>query len=130
VTACGVWPGRRGLAAVVVDGAGRARSCSVALTDEARSGFACWLAASGADFVLDEALLPADPIGHLARRAGITVWIAGPPLLPALRLAAGVVRSPPRTSAALLARLPAVPWLRSQLRRLEPRDDPRQIALL
>jgi len=31
---------------------------------------------------------------------------------------------------ALLARLPAIPWLRSLLRRLEQLDDERQITLL
>ncbi len=129
MTACGVWLAPRGLVAVLVDGAGRARSCSVAFTDDARSGLALWLAAAGADLVVDEALLEADPIAHLARRSGVTVWVAGAPLVAALRHAAGITRRGARPSAAMLARLPAVPWLRSLLRRLEP-DDQRQIALL
>jgi len=130
MTACGVWLAPRGLAAVLVDDAGRARACSVAFTDDARSGLALWLAAAGADLVVDEALLATDPIADVARHAGVTVWIAGPPLVEALRLAAGISRRGPRLSAAMLARLPAIPWLRSLLRRLELPDDDRQIALL
>jgi hypothetical protein len=130
MTACGLWLAPRGLVAVLVDGTGRARSCSVAFTDDARSGLALWLAAAGADLVVDETLIEADPIAHLARRAGVTVWIAGPPLVAALRLAAGIAHRGPRLSAALLARLPTIPWLRSLLRRLEPPHDERQIPLL
>jgi hypothetical protein len=130
MTACGVWPTTRGLVAVVIDGDGRARSCSVAFADDARWGLAHWLAAAGADLVVDEALIEADPIVSVARRAGVTVWIAGPPLVAALRHAAGITRRGARPSAALLARLPAVPWLRDQLRRLDAADDPRQFLLL
>jgi hypothetical protein len=128
--ACGVWPAPRGLVAVLVDGDGRSRSCGVALTDDARAGLALWLAAAGADLVVDEALLEVDPIAHVARRAGVTVWITGPLVVAALRHAAGITRRGARPSAALLARLPAIPWLRSLLRRLEPPGDERQIPLL
>jgi hypothetical protein len=41
MTACGLLAGRRNLIAVVIDDAGRTRSCHVALTDDARVGFAC-----------------------------------------------------------------------------------------
>ena len=130
MNACGVWLTPRGLVAVLVDSAGRSRSFSVALSDDARWGLSQRLAAAGADLVVDEALLEADRIAFVARRAGVTVWIAGPPLVGALRAAAGVARQGARPSAALLARLPAIPWLRSLLRRLEPPDDDRQITLL
>ena len=130
MTTCGVWLAPRSLVAVLVDHSGRARSCSVALTDDARAGFALWLAAARADLVVDQPLLEADPIAHLALRAGVTVWIAGPPLVPALRLAAAITRRSPRLSAAMLARLPTVPWLRSFLRRLGPPNAERQLALL
>ncbi len=130
MTACGVWLAPRGLVAVLVDDAGRARSCSVAFTDDARSGLAVWLAAAGADLVVDEALLEADAIAHVARCAGVTVWIAGPPLVEALRHAAGITRRGARPSAAMLARLPSTPWLRSLLRRLEPPRNEQQIPLL
>ena len=130
MTACGVWPRNRGLVAVVIDDAGHSRSCSVAFTDDARWGLVHWLAAARADLVVDEALLDVDPIADVARRAGVSVWIAGPPLVAALRHAAGITRRGAQASAALLARLPAVPWLREQLRHLEPSADERQIPLL
>lgn len=131
MSACGVWLGRRGLAAVLADGSGRVRlTITVAPTDDARWGLARRLAAVGADLVIDEAHLPADPIAFVAQRAGARVWVAGPPLVGSLRCVAGIARGPPRASAALLARLPAIPWLRDHLRRLEPADDPRQIPLL
>ena len=129
MTSCGVWLAPRGLVAVIVDGAGRGRSCNVAFTDDARLGLALWLTAAGADLVVDEAILEVDPIAHVARRAGVTVWIAGPPLVAALRHAAGITCRGARPSAAMLARLPAIPWLRALLRRLEPPDDGRQITL-
>ncbi len=46
------------------------------------------------------------------------------------RAAAGITGAGARPSAALLARLTAIPWLREKLRRLDPADDPRQISLL
>jgi len=131
VIACGVWPGRRGLAAVLVDDFGRVRlSATVARSDAARWGLAQRLAAVGAELVIDEAHLPADPFALAVRHAGVRVWVAGPPLVASLRAVTGVVRAPPRASAALLARVLTVPWLRSHLRRLEPEDDPRQVPLL
>lgn len=132
MTACGLWHSRRGLVAVFVDAAGRDRLRAVIPGDnpDARWGLVQRLAATNVDLVIDEALLPADPIASIALRAGVTVWIAGAPVLPALRLAAGITRSPPRATAAMLARLPRIPWLRGLLRRLDLRDDPRQIPLL
>ncbi|MGB8932980.1 MAG: hypothetical protein WCC48_17180 [Anaeromyxobacteraceae bacterium] len=88
------------------------------------------LAAVGADLVVEEPLLPADPIAFAARRAGVHVWVADPSVVASLRIAAGIDRGPSRTSAALLARLPAIPWLRAHLRRVDPADDPRQVPLL
>ena len=129
-SACGVWPASRGLVAVLFDSAGRTRSFSVADTDDARWGLSQRLAAVGADLVLDEALLESNCIADVARRAGVNVWIAPLPLAHSLRCAAGIPRhGGARPSAALLARLPAIPWLVSLLRRLEPPDD-RQITLL
>lgn len=131
MTACGVWLGRRGLAAVLADGGGRVRfAITIARTDAARWGLAQRLAALGADLVIDEAHLPADSIALAARHAGVRVWVAGPPIVGSLRAVAGLARGPPRASAALLARLPAIPWLRTHLRRLQSEDDPRQISLL
>ena len=129
MTACGVWPSSRGLVAVLIDSTGQARTFSVAETDAARWGLSQRLAAVGADLVLDEALLESNRIADLALRAGITVWIASPPVAQSLRSAAGITRKGARPSAALLARLPAIPWLRSLLRRLQPPDE-RQTTLL
>lgn len=132
MTACGVFSSRRGLVAVLVDAARRPtlRAFVPQGSRDARWGLVQRLSAAGAALVVDEALLPADPLASIALRAGLTVWVAGAPLLPSLRLAAGITRSPPRATAALLARLPSIPWLREHLRRLEAQDDPRQIPLL
>ena len=125
MTACGVWPSRQGLVAVLVDAARRPKLCAVVCGDSraARWGLVQRLREDGAAVVVDEALLPADPIASIALRAGLAVWIAGAPLVPSLRLAAGLMNSPPRTIAALLARLPSVPWLCGHLRRFEAQDD-------
>jgi hypothetical protein len=131
VTACGVWLGRAGRAAVLTDGGGRIRlATTIPATHGARSALVELLAAVNADLVVEEPLLPADPIAFVARRAGVRVWVAGPPLVASLRIAAGIDQAAPRASAALLARLPAIPWLRVHLRRVEPADDPRQVPLL
>ena len=131
MTACGVWLTRRGLVAVILEGPGRSRTLRLADTTEARRALALHLADARAQLVVDEALLEADPIATQALRLGVQVWVAGPPLLPSLRAAAGITGGGvARPSAALLARLPAIPWLRDKLRRLEPADDPRQISHL
>ncbi len=130
MTTCGIWPRPRGLVAVLIDTGGHSRAITVTTTDDARWGLAQRLAATGTELVVDEELLEADPVATVARRTGVTVWIAGAPLVAALRLASGVAHRGARPSAALLARLPAIPWLRSQLRRLDVREDDRQIQLL
>ena len=131
MTACGVWLGRRGLAAVLVDAGGRVRlATTIPTTPSARADLVALLAGTHADLVVDEAHLAADPIAFVARTAGVRVWVVGAPLVASLREVAGVARGPPRASAALLARLPAIPWLRAHLRRVEPADDPRQVPLL
>jgi len=130
MTTCGIWPRPHGLVALLVDHAGHTRSVTIAPTDDARWGLSQRLAATGTDLVVDAALLEADAVAPIALRAGVTVWVAGAPLVEALRSAAGVVHRAPRLSAALLARLPAIPWLRLQLRRLDTIEDDRQIKLL
>ena len=129
MTTCGLWLAPRGLVAVLFDGVDRSHSLRVSLTDDARWGLAQRLAAVGADLVVDESILKVDPVAFVARHAGVTVWVAGPPLVASLRCAAGLTRRGARPTAAMLARLPAVPWLRSLLRRLEP-PYARQITLL
>ena len=66
MTTCGVWPTSRGLVAVLIDSAGRARSLSVADSDEAHWGLSQRLAAVGADLVLDQALLESNRIAFIA----------------------------------------------------------------
>ena len=128
MTSCGVWPTNRGLVAVI-HSADRSHRFAIADTDAARWGLAQRLAAVGADLVVDETLLEADRIAYVALHAGVTVWIAAPPLTASLRSVAGITRRGARPSAALLVRIPAIPWLQSFLRRLEPPDN-RQIPLL
>lgn len=129
MTTCGIWPRPHGLVAVLIGG-NYSRSIHVATTDDARWGLAQRLAATGTELVVGEELLRTDSVASITRRAGVKVWIAGAPLVAALRLAAGVAHRGARPSAALLARLPAIPWLRSQLRQLDAPDDERQIKLL
>ena len=112
-----------------MEGPGRARILRVADTSETRRALALHLSDARAHLVIDEALLEADPIATAALRVGVQAWVAGAPLLPALRAAAGITGGGARPSAALLARLPDISWLREKLRRLEPADDPRQIPL-
>jgi len=128
MTACGVWPTSRGLAAVLIDSTGRLRSFSLADSDDARWGLSLRLAAVGADRVLGGApgiqpdRLPRPPRRHHRLDRGP----AGRSVPPLRR------RHHPqgaRPSAAQLARLPAIPWLRSLLRRLQPPDE-RQPTLL
>lgn len=100
------------------------------VTPASRDAFVEFLTETGADLVVDEPLLPADPIAFVACRAGVRVWVAGAPLVASLRIAAGIDRGAPRASAVLLARLPAIPWLRAHLRRVEQADALRQVPLL
>ena len=114
MTTCGVWPSSRGLVAVLLDANRRPALRALVPEDsrEARWGLVQRLLAVGADLVVDDVLLPADALPFIALRAGVTVWVASAPLVPSLRLAAAITRGPPRSTAALLARLPSIPWLR------------------
>jgi hypothetical protein len=58
------------------------------------------------------------------------IQIAGPFLVAALREAAGITRRGARPSAAMLARLPVIPRLRSLRCRIEPPEDELQIPIL
>jgi hypothetical protein len=125
---CGLWPARRRLVAAVLGPEGQARRViRAALTDDARFGLLEYLAATGAELVATEALARVDLLPVQAARRGLAVWTAGDALVAALLRAAGI-RDPSR-AAALLARLPAIPLLRSAMRRLVPPDE-RQLPLL
>jgi hypothetical protein len=125
---CGLWLARRRLVAVVLGPGGAARrAIRAALTDDARFGLLEYLAAAGAEVVATEALARVDLTPAQAARRGLAVWAAGDALVAAL-LGAAAIRDPAR-AAALLARLPAIPLLRSAIRRLAP-PDRRQLPLL
>ncbi len=127
--ACGLWPSPRGLVAVLPGPRDRPRPpITVARTDEARWGLVHLLAAGGIELVLTDALARRDPIADLALHHGVPVWLAPSALAGALCRAAAVAS--PKASAALLSRLPAIPHLRAQLRRLVPPLDDLQLRLL
>ncbi|HEX9194303.1 MAG TPA: hypothetical protein VF871_11205 [Burkholderiales bacterium] len=126
---CGLILAPRRLVAVVLGPGGEARRViRAALTDDARFGLVEYLAAAGAEIVVTDALVRGDPVGRSAVRAGLAVWIAPDTLVSAVARAAAIT-GPPRT-AAMLARLPRVPLLRAQLRRLAASPEPRQVPLL
>jgi hypothetical protein len=126
--ACGLWRARRRLVAAVLGPSGEARRViRAALTDEARFGLVEYLAAAGAELVATDALTRVDLMPVQAARRGLAVWTASDALVAAL-LRAAAIRDPAR-AAALLARLPVIPLLRSSIRRLVP-PDRRQLPLL
>ena len=125
---CGLWLARRRLVvAVLGPRAGERRVIRAALTDDARFGLLEYLAAAGAELVATEALARVDLTPMQAVRRGLMVWSVGDALVAAL-LGAAAVRDPAR-AAALLARLPVIPLLRSSIRRLAV-PDRRQLPLL
>jgi len=125
---CGLWLARwRLVAAVLGPGGEERRIIRAALTDDARFGLVEYLAAVGAELVATEALVRVDLVPVQAARRGMAVWTAGDTFVAAL-LRAAAIRDPAR-AAALLARLPAIPLLRSTIRRLRP-PDRRQLPLL
>lgn len=126
---CGLVLAPRRLVAVLVQPGGEARrAIRAALTDEARYGLLDYLGASGAQVVAAEALVRGDPVARHALRAGLTVWTAPDALVAAIARAAAVTA--PARVAAMLARLPSVPLLRAQLRRLAATTEPTQVPLL
>jgi len=125
---CGLWLAQRRLVAAVVGARGEARRIiRAALTDEARFGLVEYLAAVGADVVATEALVRIELTPSQATRRGLVVWTVSDGLVAAL-LGASAIRDAGR-AAALLARLPSFPLLRSSLRRLAAPDG-RQLPLL
>jgi hypothetical protein len=127
---CGIVLAPRRLVAVVLGpGDGARRALRAALTDDARYGLVQYLGAVGAEVVVTDGLLAADPVARRALEAGLLVS-AAPVALVAAWAQATAITDPARI-AAMLARLPRVPLLRAQLRRLaEPGRDPRQAPLL
>ncbi len=126
---CGLVLAPRRLVAVVLAPGGEARrALRAALTDDARYGLVAYLTHLGAEIVAAEALVRGDPVARRALAAGLAAWAAPDALVSAIAQAAAIT-DPVRT-AAMLARLPRVPPLRAQLRRLVVTPEPRQVLLL
>lgn len=125
---CGLVLAPRRLVAVVLgpDGGAR-RAVATALTDDARFGLVSYLAAAGVEIVVTDAFVRADPVAMRAVNAGLVVWVV-PEALVAAIVRATAITDPART-AAILARIPRIPFLRAQLRRLHG-PEPVQAALL
>jgi hypothetical protein len=126
---CGLVLAPRRLVAVVLGPGGEARrAIRVALTDDARYGLVAYLDNAGAEIVAAEALVRSDAVARRALGAGFVVWAAPDALVAAIARAAAITDA--ARTAAMLARLPRVPFLRAQLRRLQAPAEPRQVPLL
>ena len=133
MTACGIWPTRGRLIAVVVDDCGRAEPGSLCATDDderwtlvervgAVHGLDC-------ELILPDSLLCTDRLPRFALLRGHPVWVAPWSLIDAIRVASHL-RSSSRV-AAMIARLPITSALCGYLRRLQRvHRDPRQLPLL
>lgn len=128
---CGLWRTPRRLLAVVLDEHGRPRPpISVALTDDARWGLLVWLQSQGYhDVVLTDALARGDPIGPIALTLGVRLWVVPASVVEGVRQVTELTKRAPKHTAALLARWPGAPALRSYLRAAVPDLDDRQLGL-
>jgi hypothetical protein len=125
---CGLWLARRRMVAAVLGREGEAcRIIRSALSNDARFGLIEYLAAAGAEIVVTEALARMDLTPLQASRRGLAVWTIADAFAGAL-LRAAAIRDPAR-AAAVLARVLAIPLLRSSVRRLVL-PDRRQLPLL
>lgn len=126
---CGLVVAPRRLVAVVLGPGGEARrAIRAALTNDARYGLVAYLANAGAQVVAAEALIRGDPIAQRVLSAGLVAWAAPDPLVAAIARVTAL--TDPVHIATMLARLPRVPLLRAQLRRLATTTEPRQVPLL
>jgi len=119
---------RRLVAVVLAPGGEPRRAIRAALTDDARYGLVEYLAAAGAEIVATESLGRGDPVSRRALDAGLLVWMAPDALVAAIARAAAL--TDPTRVAAMVGRLPRIPLLRAQLRRLVTTAAPRQVPLL
>lgn len=130
---CGVWPGRRGLAAAAVDDDGAVLwSAIVGRDQDARWGLLLSLDAEvGLDYelVVPDWLVRHDGIAHLALAREVAVWLAPANIVDAISIVGRLKTGPPARTAAAIARLPLAVALRTHLRRIGPRDR-RQLELL
>ena len=127
----GLWSTPRGLWLVILDGGRTQLPLRILRSDRGRrAGLERLAAVQGIEIVIPEAQRAVDPFAELALGGGVPVWLVPELLLDALRRAAGLHTGPPARTAALLARLPHVPLLRSSLRRLTREPDPCQLSML
>lgn len=129
---CGLWPSRRGLAAVAVGADGRTIWTATADRDDDAE----WdlLSRMDAEVGLDCALVLPDWLGReaIARFAldrGVVLWLAPQALVESVRIVGRLGAGPPARIAAALACLPLAPVLRPMLRRSAP-PDARQLSML
>lgn len=128
-TAVGVVGRPRTLIAAGIGAPGSRRSFRVARTDDGRAQLVEASRSTGATaLVLPEPLARGDPLAARALAEGMAVWIVPTALVDTLCRAA-LLRAPRRIAEAL-GRLPAIPSVRGQLRRLAPAFDHRQLKLL
>jgi len=130
---CGLWPSRRGLAAIVVDEDGQTIWSAVTPRDDNEE----WNLLSrlnaevGLDYelVLPEWLARDNGIARFARDRGVALWLVPQSLVESVRIVGRLGAGPPERTAAALARLPLAPALRALLRRSAP-VDARQLSML
>jgi len=128
---CGLWPAKRHLVAALLKPDGhKPRLIRSANTSDGRFGLLEFLAATEAEIVATEALARVDLLPQqAARHRHLVVWTADDALVAAL-LRAAAIRDSAR-AAALLARLPTIPRLRTSLRPLAVPEVPaRQLPLI
>jgi hypothetical protein len=125
----GVVASPRTLLAAGIAVPGSRRSFRVARTDDGRAQLVGAAKSTGATaLALPEPLARGDPLAARALAEGMAVWIVPAALVDTLCRAA-LLRAPRRIAEAL-GRLPAIPSVRGQLRRLVPAFDHRQLKLL
>jgi len=128
---CGIWPAGRRLVAVITEGGGSERTLVLASSDDARWGLVQLLTRSVCtELVVPETILRADPIVRMAAAEQVPMWSVPRAVIDPIRRAAGISERSPKKIAAVLARLPAIPVLRQQLRRVALPVTSRQLRLL
>jgi len=126
---CGLVLAKSCLVAVVLKPGGEAgHAIRAALTDDSRYGLVAYLANASAEIVATHVLVRSDPVVQHALAAGLLVWAAPAALASAIERAAAI--TDPARVAAMLARLPRIPLLRTQLHLLTAVTEPRQVPLL
>ncbi len=131
---CGVWPGRRGLSAVLIDKEGGVLTASMIAAASVQDSWELLEridSAQGLDWqlVLPRFLARRDPLAQVALDRNVPVWVVPEHVVEAVRLLGSLERMPANRIAAAIARIPTISLFTSQLRRLQP-PDRRQLRLL